>query len=84
MKIATLESMYEQYFIAKYQYQQEELKELFKRTGSFTYYEEDLNSGVISPLAKLILYDTEDARQSAEKMMHNLDCYLTQKNYIFK
>lgn len=80
MKVVTLKSMYEEFFIPKYKYKQEELKELFKRTGMFTYYEEDLKGGCINPLAQMVYYDTEEALNSANNILNSLDIFLKQKS----
>lgn len=80
MKVVTLKSMYEEFFIPKYKYKQEELKELFKRTGMFTYYEKDLKDGCINSLAQMVYYDTEEALNSANNILNSLDVFLKQKS----
>ncbi len=84
LKTVTSQGMYKQFFIAKYHYNQEQVKELFQRTGMFTYYEEDLNRGVISPFAKMWYYDTPQAKMSAEKALNQLNSYLKEKQYTLK
>lgn len=59
MRVVTLDLLYSEFFLSKYYYQKEEIKPLLKRTGVFTYYEEDLIRGCISPSGKLVYYDTK-------------------------
>lgn len=79
MKVITAKELYEQYFFSKYCYNKEELITLLKRTGTFTYYEEDLEKGCVNPLGKLYYYDTKMAELSAIKSLDSLENYFHQK-----
>ena len=79
MKVVTRKEMYEEFFIPKYKYNQEGLKVLFKRTGVFTYYEEDLKYGVGNPLFQMVYYDTPRALNDATNTLNELDNFLNQK-----
>lgn len=78
MRVVTLESLHQEFFIPKYHYTKEELIALFKRTGVFTYYEEDLKEGCVNPLGQLY-YDTEEAEQMATQKIEQLESFLNGK-----
>lgn len=82
MRVVTIKTLYEEFFIEKYKYNKEQLKELFKRTAMFTYYEEDLKYGNVNPMGKMFYYDTEKCLNDATEILNKLDNFLNQKNKI--
>lgn len=83
MNIVTLKSLYEQFFIEKYKYNQQQVIDLFKRTATFTYYEEDLENGVLNPMGR-IFYDTKEVEEIAINFLSELNKFLNQKKKIKK
>ena len=71
----TLKSLYYEYFLCKYRYNRNELINLYRRTGGFTYYEEDLEMGIINPEGNKN-YDTDEARQRADRSLKKLYNFL--------
>lgn len=80
MNLVTLKSLYEQFFTKVYEYNKEELINLFKRTSIFTYYEEDLERGLLNPLGYQFLYDTNNAYVIATNFLTDLNQFLEQKS----
>lgn len=74
----TLKSLYYEYFLCKYRYTRDELINLYRRVGGFTYYEEDLEYGIINPKGN-IEYDTDEALDRANKSLKKLRNFLNQK-----
>ncbi len=79
MKLVTSKELYDQYFFSKYCYNKEELIILLKRTGTFTYYEEDIERGCVNPLGKLLYYDTKIAESATNNILDSLENYFHQK-----
>lgn len=80
MRVVTLESLYEEFFISKYVYSKEQLIPLFEQTGRFTYYEEDLKNGCVNPIGKKFYYNTEKARKAACEILDQLHQFLQTKS----
>jgi len=72
-KLITRKSKYDLLFKQEEVYTKEELKNLFKRTATFTYYKKDLEDGSIMPEAYLMLYDTEQAKEIGEEVIQDLE-----------
>ena len=79
MRVVTLESLYEEFFISKYTYTKEELIPLFEQTGMFTYYEEDLKNGCVNPIGQMFYYNTENAKKAAHEILEQLNQFLQTK-----
>lgn len=74
-KVVTTKEKYTTFFKETHRHNKMELKKLLQRTGTFTYYIEDLKNGLISPYLKLVLYDTENAKIIGNKIISELDEY---------
>jgi len=92
LRIITRKDKYYNYFEMEEIYDREEVQSLFKKTATFTYYKKDLEDGSIFPTGYLVLYNTEDAKTTANKVINELEDYeirisprksLYGKKYIF-
>lgn len=78
-KVVTTKEKYQLFFDEKHRHTKEDTKNLYRRTAMFTYYVEDLEAGIVSPLAYATLYDTEEASKQAEKVLTKLEQFLDTK-----
>ncbi len=79
MRVVTIDSLYEEFFLSKYCYQKEQLIALLEQTGMFTYYEEDLKNGCVNPIGQMFYYRTEKAKQTGSEIVQKLETFLQDK-----
>lgn len=76
MRIVTTKERYTLFFDGKHRHNKQEVEELFGRTGTFTYYQEDLENGTINPLLHFGFYETDKAKEIANDVLGNLKTFI--------
>lgn len=79
LRVITSKDKYDIFFKAEQKHNKEEVKQLLKRTGAFTYYIKDLEEGIIFPIAYLAIYDTEKAFLEGDRIIYELENFITKR-----